>query len=283
VAKLDELTEPTDCSMRILEAHDNSDYRHVIGAHTDQLGLPVTPTAAHNCGAIADGAPLPTSQSTANYRSPMFKKTLLGRVVFTGGYLLWAGFVLFGARMLLNYENTSGTPADAPSQWPSHSRIARPNSRFTLVMLAHPNCPCTRASLAELNILMAKLHGKLAAFVIFSKPEAGAKEVKGSDLWKEAATIPDVRAVYDDRGGETQNFGGQVSGQTLLYNPKGRLVFSGGITSARGHQGDNAGVDAVISNVNGEARVPGHTPAFGCALHNPGTAELREGSLWKKQ
>src|SRR5689334_13049963 len=118
----------------------------------------------------------------------MFKGALRSRVTFVGGVLLWAGVVLYGARTLLNYENT---PANAPSRWPSGSRIVRPNFKFTLVMLAHPNCPCTRASLAELDILLAKLHGKLAAFVVFSKPESSATEVTGSDLWKIAAAMPD--------------------------------------------------------------------------------------------
>jgi hypothetical protein len=150
-------------------------------------------------------------------------------------------------------------------------------------MLAHPNCPCTRASLAELEILLAKLQGKLSAFVVFSKPEAGMAEVQRSELWKKAAAMPDVSVVYDGQGVETRKFGGQVSGQTMLYDPAGRLVFSGGITSARGHQGDNTGMDAVISLVRGDAGAPGRTPVFGCSLHNPDATELREGSLWKKQ
>src|SRR5690349_6085353 len=86
--------------------------------------------------------------------------------------LLWLALVASGTRTLLNYENSPGAPANAPSLWPSNSRIARHESKFTLVMLAHPNCPCTRASLAELEILMAKLQGKLKAFVVFSKPAA---------------------------------------------------------------------------------------------------------------
>jgi hypothetical protein len=213
----------------------------------------------------------------------MLRKTLFRRAIFAGSGLLWAGIILLGARTLLNYENAAGAPANAPSSWPPNSRIARPNARHTLVLLAHPNCPCTRASLAELEIVMAKLHGKVASIVVFSKPEASAEDVHDSDLWKKVATIPDVLAVYDDQGAETKKFGGQVSGQALLYDPKGRLVFSGGITGARGHQGDNAGVDAVISIVSGDAGAPGHTPVFGCSLHNPGARELREDSPWKKQ
>jgi hypothetical protein len=213
----------------------------------------------------------------------MLRRTIFGRALFVGVGLLWAGLVLFGARMLLNYESAPGAPGTAPSQWPSNSGITRPDSKFALVMLAHPNCPCTRASLAELEILMAQLRGKLVAFVVFGKPDASAAEIHRSDLWKKAATIPDTFVLYDGRGEETEKFAGQVSGQTMLYEPGGRLVFSGGITRARGHQGDNAGVDAVILAVSRDAKTLVHTPAFGCALHDPSAQELKEGSPWKKQ
>src|SRR5438067_1562339 len=114
----------------------------------------------------------------------MFRRLLLSRTVVVGTGLLWAGCVLLGARILLNYENTPGAPANALSRWPKNSHIARPSAKFIFVMLAHPNCPCTRASLAELEIVMAKLHGKLVAFVVFSRPEARAADVQSSDLWR---------------------------------------------------------------------------------------------------
>jgi hypothetical protein len=147
-------------------------------------------------------------------------------------------------------------------------------------MLAHPNCPCTRASVAELDILMARLQGKLNGFVVFSKPEASADEVKISGLWKAAARIPDVFVVYDERGTETERFGGQVSGETMLYDRDGRLVFSGGITSGRGHQGDNAGLEAVVLKVSGGANAQIRVPAFGCSLRNP---PAEEKNSWTKQ
>jgi len=32
----------------------------------------------------------------------------------------------------------------------------------------------------------------------------------------------------------------------MLYDKLGQLVFNGGITSSRGHEGDNEGQDAII-------------------------------------
>jgi hypothetical protein len=213
----------------------------------------------------------------------MRNRSAFVRVLSVGIGMLWGVLILFGARVLLNYENAAGTPGAPPSHWPSHARIVRSSDRFTLVMLAHPNCPCTRASLAELEIVMAQLHGQLAAFVLFSKPGASAAEVEASNLWRKARIIPGVSVLYDDHGVQAEQFGGQVSGQTMLYDSNGRLVFSGGITSGRGHQGDNEGADAIVRLATSKQAAPATAPVFGCTLHDPRARALGKGTLWKKQ
>lgn len=205
------------------------------------------------------------------------------RVIIAGALFLWSGAVLAGTRMLLNYETTPGPIGNIAVQWPRTSRISLASDKYTLVMLVHPNCPCTRASIAELEILTTRLQGKLAAFVLFSKPAAKASEVRGSGLWQRAALIPGVAVRYDENGFETAQFGGLVSGETVVYDPEGHLVFSGGITAGRGHQGDNAGLDDIIAAVIGKSRSRAQiTPVFGCALHDPTPKELSE-EVWKKQ
>src|SRR5262249_23558686 len=127
-----------------------------------------------------------------------------------------------------------------------------------------------------------ELHGKVTAFVLFSKPGASEEDIRGSDLWKKAALVPGVTAVHDAEGSESQVFQGQVSGQTMLYSPDRNLVFSGGITSARGHQGDNEGAEAIVRLVKGGAAGSSRAPVFGCALQNPSAKALKEDSAWKK-
>lgn len=204
-------------------------------------------------------------------------------VLSAGIGVFWGVLILFGARVLLNFESAAGTPGAPPSHWPSNTIIVRPNDKFTLVMLAHPNCPCTRASLAELEIVMAQLQEKLAAFVLFSKPGASKAEVQASDLWGKARIIPGVSVLYDDHGAQAEQFGGQVSGQTMLYDSNGRLVFSGGITSGRGHQGDNEGADAIVRLVTSKQAAPATAPVFGCTLHDPSAQALAKDTSWKKQ
>lgn len=183
--------------------------------------------------------------------------------------------------MVFTYESAPGVSGVPRPKWPSESHLVRAKGKFTLVMLAHPDCPCSRASLAEMEILMAQLPGRFVAFVPFWKPGASAAEMRVSDLWKQAAAIPGVSVLFDADGREAKVFGAGVSGQTMLYDSEGRLVFSGGITNGRGHQGDNPGAAAVLRKVRGE-QGQSRAPVFGCSLHDPSGKVLKEDPSWRK-
>ena len=81
-----------------------------------------------------------------------------------------------------------------------------------------------------------------------------------------AQTRYEGQTCLDEGGVEASRFGAATSGQAILYDGDGRLVFSGGITAARGHFGDNAGSQALARLlIDGMPSRP-HTPVFGCAL-----------------
>ena len=83
---------------------------------------------------------------------------------------LWLLLVAGAMTFLAAYSNTPGTAGVAPTRWPSDSQIARDPSRPTLVLLAHPQCPCTNATLGELELLMAQTQGKVSVHVVFVRP-----------------------------------------------------------------------------------------------------------------
>ncbi len=139
-------------------------------------------------------------------------------------------------------------------------------------MLAHPHCPCTRASVGELALLMAQTQGKAAAYVLFLKLPDFTEEWEKTDLWYSAANIPGVTVLEDEDGAEAKLFNASTSGQTLLYDADGKLLFSGGITGARGHSGDNAGRGAIVSLLNEGKAEQTETAVFGCPLFNGGEA-----------
>jgi hypothetical protein len=85
-------------------------------------------------------------------------------------------------------------------------------------------------------------------------------------LWRQAAAIPGVTVHSDDGGVETRRFHAETSGYTVLYDPRGNLLFQGGITSSRGHEGDNAGRTALESLVQGKVFSQVRTSVYGCSL-----------------
>lgn len=141
-----------------------------------------------------------------------------------------------------------------------------------MLVFAHPRCPCSRATLGELAVLMAQAHGRVQAHVWFYRPENLPPGWEKTDLWHSAAAIPGVSVACDVGGAEARHFHARVSGQTLLYAADGRCRFSGGITAARGHSGDNGGRSAVLALLDHAAMESVTAPVFGCALFEMETA-----------
>ncbi|HKX83686.1 MAG TPA: hypothetical protein VJL58_05680 [Pyrinomonadaceae bacterium] len=180
--------------------------------------------------------------------------------------LFWIALFIAGITVLMRYENGAGVPAIAPVDWPVASRIPRPADRATLIVFVHPHCPCSRATINELARLMASTEDRLATHVIFIKPEGVSSNWEKTDTWTNAAAIPGVTVIRDDQGLESELFGAQTSGQSMLFSKEGKLLFKGGITIARGQEGYSAGATAIAALVNNEPAPLAETNVFGCPL-----------------
>ncbi len=81
-----------------------------------------------------------------------------------------------------------------------------------------------------------------------------------------ATALPGGRVLRDDEGVVAGRFGAVTSGQVVFYDGSGLLRFSGGITSARGHAGENPGRTALVSLLNETGPATDRTNVFGCSL-----------------
>jgi hypothetical protein len=199
-----------------------------------------------------------------------FLAALRKHALIVAAVALWIPTVAFGINILWSYSTTPGRPGAPPLDWPASVPVERTNGRASLVMFAHPQCECSRATIGELAILMARAHGQLEADVFFYLPKREAGTWARTDLWRSASAIPGVRVHEDREAAVAQSFGAFTSGQTLLYDARGRLLFKGGITGLRGHSGDNAGRSAITALLLGETprhyTLPVMTPVLGCSL-----------------
>jgi hypothetical protein len=200
--------------------------------------------------------------------------TLSRKNIFLTGLVgaTWMAALGFGARTLFKYETTPGRVGLVSSNWPAASIVPRQTDKPTLLMIVHPHCPCTRASVGELAQVMAHAVGKVNAFVLFVKPRDAGADWDDTDLRRSAAAIPGVTVLTDENGTEAARFGAETSGHTLVFDREGTLVFSGGITASRGHAGGNPGERAVLAALSRETMTYSRTPVFGCALQKRSSA-----------
>ncbi|MHB8637648.1 MAG: RedB protein [Fimbriimonadaceae bacterium] len=170
--------------------------------------------------------------------------------------MAWLALIIFGGVKLELYSATPGRRATGAS--------VDAGKRFHLYLFLHPLCPCSSATLSELNRLQASVRTPLDVTAVIDN--AGFAPHVAAPLLRRLASAPGIAVEVDANGHETASFGARTSGQVLLYNAAGVLEFSGGLTSARGHEGDSAGEAAIIDIVDGRTPVCRATPTFGCAL-----------------
>jgi len=191
--------------------------------------------------------------------------------------LAWFAAIGLGGDLLMRYAGQAGVAACPLPDWPSQSAIPAPSDQPVLVMFLHPHCPCSRASVSNLARMAVFLNGRMHMHVYFvlaaNQEEAWAQ----TDTWSSANRIPGVEIRTDPGGLEARRFGARTSGQTFVHDARGRLVFFGGITGARGHEGDNDGEKAIRSFlITGNAPI-GDWPVFGCPLLDDDVVAERKG------
>jgi hypothetical protein len=178
----------------------------------------------------------------------------------------WAAACGGGLAALARHQATPGVAAPA-GNWPASSRLARATAGDTLLVFVHPKCPCTRATLDNLAVLLAHCPpGRVTVTVLLVRPAGATDGWERTDLAATAAAIPGVTTVVDADGREAAAFGAATSGQAVLFDPTGQLLFRGGLTRGRGHAGASAGADAVLAAVRGERPAATAAPVFGCPL-----------------
>jgi hypothetical protein len=181
---------------------------------------------------------------------------------------VWLASVVLGLRLLMDYDNRPGAAAEPPAVWPADSRLVPDPAGPTLLMLAHPRCDCTRASLTELSELLARADRRPRTYVVFIRPGHVESGWEQTTLWSSAAAIPGVTVVRDEDGAESRRFGVHTSGQVLLYGAGGQLLYSGGATASRGKTGNSLGRTSILAALQSRNAQP-PAPVFGCSLFEP--------------
>lgn len=180
----------------------------------------------------------------------------------------WFSAVIVGMYMLIAHSYICGPRGENPRRWPADSTLIRSETCPTLLVFFHPLCPCSKATLEELTRLLTKHKDKISVHIAFAC-DGNSLLLAQSSLYRDAKDLPGVHVVEDTSGAEAQRFGAATSGHVFLYSPSGRLLFEGGITPARGHEGGNLGTTAIHEWLASGRSTTTTAPVFGCELVAP--------------
>lgn len=184
------------------------------------------------------------------------------------GFVAWLLVVALGLAVLVDYESSPGKASAVALHWPADLSFPPESTRQTLVLVAHPHCPCTRASVRELARAVAHAPEAARVHAVLLLPSGRDEEwARGGAVYSLLAELPQVEVHYDRDGTQARRFGAQTSGHVLLYDRRARLAFSGGVTASRGHEGDSRGGRALRRLLRGNQSALHRAPVFGCELY----------------
>jgi hypothetical protein len=181
---------------------------------------------------------------------------------------IWGAAVGLGFLGLMRYSSAIGAPARSTSRhWPDNCLLEAASRGTTLVVVLHPHCPCSQATLGELARVIT--HGErrgVLTHILFVVPDGMEIGWEDGALLNTARAMPAAQVTIDRGGTIAAQFGARTSGQVFAFDETGALRFSGGVTPARGHMGDSDGSDALEAILAGQHSAIDHAAVFGCAL-----------------
>ena len=181
--------------------------------------------------------------------------------------------IVAGTWCLTDYANRPGRQGEiaetfslewAASEWSLDQDFD--DKKCTLVLFYHPHCPCTKATARCLQRLFTRFDDRPNFVAVAYCPDIE------DDVWIESTLTSSLRElgpshiVIDRDGRCCRRFGVFTSGHAIIYDVGGSLVFSGGITPGRGHEGHSSAASDLVAKVNGRSGEVNHWPVYGCTI-----------------
>ena len=178
---------------------------------------------------------------------------------------VWILLLVCGMGALGAHAARAGSAGSTPDVWPK--AMQRSPDRWTVVLAAHPRCPCTRSTADELIRALQGATETYEVIVLAYTPPDGVS-FSDTSIIRGLAANPHTTIVLDPDGRTAALFGAMTSGHAAVYDPEGHLRFRGGLTPSRAHVGPNTGAAAVRALLRGGTAPAPDAPVYGCPLEN---------------
>lgn len=160
----------------------------------------------------------------------------------------------------VNWSEVLGDQSELSKQFSQHP--------LTIVVAVHPKCPCTKATLQELQERTKFANVSVKTMVLAYTP-ASEKE---NPEWTKTPTLdllqelPGASIVRDIDAGIAIRLRLEVSGAVLVTDQSGKTWLQGGITASRSCRGNCPGSIALEQILAGRLTRPVFSPVFGCRI-----------------
>jgi hypothetical protein len=175
---------------------------------------------------------------------------------------LWLASVIIALALVTNHDFAAGAAGPSLTQWPTQSHVPFSDHNYSLVMFAHPRCPCTHTRLEELARLATRHPNIVTPRVVFIKPAGADTSWEQTDQWSTASTFPSMRVLRHLDGTGTRLFHAQTSHHTLLFGSSGELLLAPALRLPAAKLEAMPGKAASIPNTR-------ETPAYGRPFISP--------------
>ena len=190
-------------------------------------------------------------------------------------FLLLPVAVAAGGWLLADYSYRPGESREALKQLGATERLelfgtteVEIRSSQTLVLFIHPRCPCTKATIRSLERIYHRMPQRPKLVVYAFYPQDRGESWAESALTDYVTAFADAALIPDRNGDACLRYGVTTSGHLMLFDRHDRLVFSGGITPGRAHEGDCISSKDLLKKCRNESSVaaPSNWPVYGCPI-----------------
>ncbi len=135
----------------------------------------------------------------------------------------------------------------------------------TVILFYHPHCPCTKATVNNFKTISENIEARVHLLALAYRPK------DSNETWIETEITKQLRELgfeiaTDTDGTFCRQFDVYTSGHILVYESNERLVFNGGITTSRGHEGSNYALADFLKSIDGSRDANSVWPVFGCPI-----------------